>query len=42
MAGASRETANKVLADFIARGWIVQKRRSIIIMNEERLRYRAS
>lgn len=42
MAGASRETANKVLADFIARGWIVQKRRSIVIMNEERLRYRAS
>ena len=42
MAGARRETANKVLADFIARGWIVQKRRSIIIMNEERLRYRAS
>lgn len=42
MAGASRETANKVLADFIARGWIIQKRRSIIIMNEERLRYRAS
>lgn len=42
MAGASRETANKVLADFISRGWIIQKRRSIIIMNEERLRYRAS
>ena len=42
MAGASRETANKVLADFIARGWIIQKRRSIIIVNQERLRYRAS
>lgn len=41
MSGASRETVNKVLADFISRGWIDQKRRSIIIQNEERLRYRS-
>lgn len=42
MAGASRETANKVLADFVGRGWIVMNKRVIVVIEPERLERRAS
>ncbi|MDD7540873.1 MAG: Crp/Fnr family transcriptional regulator [Mobiluncus porci] len=42
MVGSSRETTNKVLADFMARGWIQQQTRVITILDAERLIRRAS
>ena len=39
--GASRETVNKALADFAARGWLQISARSVLILDVERLRKRA-
>ena len=39
--GASRETVNKALADFAARGWLQISARSVLILDPERLRKRA-
>lgn len=41
LVGASRETVNKALADFSARGWIRLEQRSVVILDAERLRHRA-
>ena len=41
MAGASRETVNKVLSDFVDRGWIMQQRRMLVILDPARLAARA-
>lgn len=38
--GASRETVNKALADFVSRGWIRLETRSVTILDEERLKLR--
>ncbi|HEY1917094.1 MAG TPA: Crp/Fnr family transcriptional regulator [Streptosporangiaceae bacterium] len=41
LVGASRETVNKALADFVARGWIHLSARSVVLLDQERLRKRA-
>lgn len=41
LVGASRETVNKALADFVARGWIRLEQRSVIVLDIDRLRRRA-
>ena len=41
LVGASRETVNKALADFAARGWLQISARSVLIVDSERLRKRA-
>ena len=41
LVGASRETVNKALADFAARGWMHISARSVLIVDAERLRKRA-
>lgn len=41
LVGASRETVNKALADFAARGWVRLESRSVIILDLERLERRA-
>ncbi len=41
LVGASRETVNKALADFVARGWIRLESRSVTITDLERLQRRA-
>lgn len=41
LVGASRETVNKALADFSARGWIRLEQRSVVLLDVERLRRRA-
>ena len=41
LVGASRETVNKALADFVNRGWIRLEARAVIILDMERLRGRA-
>ena len=41
LVGASRETVNKALADFAARGWLQISARSVLILDSERLRKRA-
>lgn len=41
LVGASRETVNKALADFVARGWLRLEQRSVVILDVERLRRRA-
>jgi CRP/FNR family transcriptional regulator, cyclic AMP receptor protein len=40
--GASRETVNKTLTDFVGRGWVRTEGKSIYILDAERLRKRAS
>ena len=42
LVGASRETVNKALADFAARGWIRLESRSVILIDPERLDRRSS
>jgi CRP/FNR family cyclic AMP-dependent transcriptional regulator len=37
LVGASRETVNKALADFVVRGWIKLEPRAVIILDHERL-----
>lgn len=41
LVGASRETVNKALADFVARGWIALEPRSVFIHDLARLEQRA-
>ena len=41
LVGASRETVNKALADFAARGWVKLEPRAVIILDAERLSKRA-
>ncbi|MCX6461581.1 MAG: Crp/Fnr family transcriptional regulator [Actinobacteria bacterium] len=41
LVGASRETVNKALADFVARGWIRLESRSVTITDLDRLQRRA-
>lgn len=41
LVGASRETVNKALADFAARGWIRLESRSVVLLDPERLERRA-
>ena len=41
LVGASRETVNKALADFAARGWIRLESRSVILNDHDRLLRRA-
>jgi CRP/FNR family transcriptional regulator, cyclic AMP receptor protein len=41
LVGASRETVNKALADFAARGWIQLAAKSVLITDLDRLRKRA-
>lgn len=42
LVGASRETVNKALADFAARGWIRLESRSVVLIEPDRLMRRAS
>ena len=41
LVGASRETVNKALAEFVNRGWIRLEARAVVILEVERLRGRA-
>ncbi len=41
LVGASRETVNKALADFAARGWLRLEGKSVVILDRERLSRRA-
>jgi CRP/FNR family transcriptional regulator len=41
LVGASRETVNKALADFAARGWLQLSAKSVLILDPERLAKRA-
>src|ERR1019366_2035707 len=41
LVGASRETVNKALADFVARGWVQLSAKSVLLLDPERLRKRA-
>lgn len=41
LVGASRETVNKALADFVQRGWIVLEQKSVLILEIARLERRA-
>jgi CRP/FNR family cyclic AMP-dependent transcriptional regulator len=41
LVGASRETVNKALADFAARGWLQLSAKSVLIIEPERLRKRS-
>ena len=42
LVGASRETVNKALADFASRGWLRLEARSVVILDLERLKRRAT
>jgi len=41
LVGASRETVNKALADFVSRGWLRLEARAVVLRDVERLRRRA-
>ncbi len=41
LVGASRETVNKALADFAARGWVRREGRAVVLLEMERLERRA-
>jgi len=41
LVGASRETVNKALADFAARGWLQLSAKSVLLLDAERLAKRA-
>jgi len=41
LVGASRETVNKALADFAARGWIRREGRAVVLLDRDRLERRA-
>ncbi|MBR5951559.1 MAG: Crp/Fnr family transcriptional regulator [Actinomycetaceae bacterium] len=41
LVGASRETVNKSLADFVSRGWIRLERRAVLLIDVPRLQRRA-
>src|SRR5450755_401335 len=42
LVGASRETVNKALADFAARGWVQLSAKSVLLLDTDRLRKRSS
>ena len=41
LVGASRETVNKALAEFVSRGWIRLEARAVVILDLQRLRQRS-
>lgn len=41
LVGASRETVNKALADFVGRGWLRLESRAVVLLDAERLSRRA-
>lgn len=41
LVGASRETVNKALADFVGRGWMKLEARAVLLLDVERLQRRA-
>jgi CRP/FNR family cyclic AMP-dependent transcriptional regulator len=41
LVGASRETVNKALADFAARGWVRREGRAVVLLDIDRLERRA-
>lgn len=41
LVGASRETVNKALADFAARGWVRREGRAVVLVDLERMQRRA-
>ncbi|MCL2779965.1 MAG: Crp/Fnr family transcriptional regulator [Actinomycetia bacterium] len=41
LVGASRETVNKALADFVQRGWLRLEGKSVVILDRERMSNRA-
>lgn len=41
LVGASRETVNKALADFAARGWVRREGRAVVLLDLDRLERRA-
>lgn len=41
LVGASRETVNKALADFTARGWVRREGRAVVLLDAERLERRS-
>ncbi len=41
LVGASRETVNKALADFSARGWVRREGRAVVLLDRDRLERRA-
>ncbi|MDQ1295089.1 MAG: Crp/Fnr family transcriptional regulator [Actinomycetota bacterium] len=41
LVGASRETVNKALADFVARDWLRLEARAVVLLDIERMRKRA-
>jgi CRP-like cAMP-binding protein len=41
LVGASRETVNKALSDFQARGWIRSEAKAVVLLDVERLNRRA-
>lgn len=41
LVGASRETVNKALAEFVSRGWIRLEARAVVILDHQRLRNRS-
>ena len=41
LVGASRETVNKALADFVSRGWLRLEPRSVVLLDVHRLKRRA-
>ncbi len=41
LVGASRETVNKALADFAHRGWLRLEGKTVLVLDEDRLRRRA-
>ncbi|UDY23750.1 Crp/Fnr family transcriptional regulator [Nocardioides sp. Kera G14] len=41
LVGASRETVNKALADFVSRGWLRLEPRSVVILDVDRMTRRA-
>ncbi len=41
LVGASRETVNKALADFTARGWLRREGRTVVLLDAERLERRS-
>ena len=41
LVGASRETVNKALADFVSRGWLRLESRAVVVVEPDRLAHRA-
>ena len=41
LVGASRETVNKALAEFVQRGWLRLEARAVVILDVQRLRQRS-